>query len=70
MTGRNPDGAEDFPPEVAHGPQRLNTIIGAYEDFRDLCVPRIPSTALTSEVALRPCGGDDHRSCACGWCSS
>jgi hypothetical protein len=35
MTGRNPDGAEDFPSEVAYGPQRLNTIIGAYEDFRD-----------------------------------
>src|SRR5450755_3707514 len=24
MTGRNPDGAEDFPSEAAHGPQRLN----------------------------------------------
>ena len=36
MTGRNPDGAEDFPSEAAHGPQRLNTIIGAYEHFRDL----------------------------------
>jgi hypothetical protein len=35
MTGRNPDGAEDFPSEVAHGPQRLNAIIGAHEDFRD-----------------------------------
>ena len=35
MTGRNPDGAEDFPSEVAYGPQRLNTIIGAYKDFRD-----------------------------------
>ncbi len=35
MTGRNPDGAEDFPSEVAYGPQRLDTIIGAYEDFRD-----------------------------------
>ena len=37
MTGRNPDGAEDFPSEAAYGPQRLNTIIGAYEHFRDLC---------------------------------
>jgi hypothetical protein len=36
MTGRNPDGAEDFPSEVAYGPQRLDTIIGAYEEFRDL----------------------------------
>ena len=35
MTGRNPDGAEDFPSEVAYGPQRLDTIIGAYKDFRD-----------------------------------
>ena len=35
MTGRNPDGAEDFPPEVAYGPQRLNTIIGTYQDFLD-----------------------------------
>jgi hypothetical protein len=31
-----------------------------------LCVPRIPSTALTSRVALRASGRDDHRSCACG----
>ena len=35
MTGRNPDGAEDFPSEAAYGPQRLNTAIGAYEDFLD-----------------------------------
>jgi hypothetical protein len=35
MTGRNPDGAEDFPSEAACGPQRLDTIIGACEDFRD-----------------------------------
>ena len=39
MTGRNPAGTEDFPSpgcsDVAHGPQRLNTIIGAYEDFQD-----------------------------------
>ena len=34
MTGRNPDGAEDFPSEVPCGPQRLDTIIGAHEDFR------------------------------------
>ena len=34
MTGRNPDGIEDFPspdcPDVAYGPPRLNAIIGAY----------------------------------------
>jgi putative transposase len=35
-----------------------------------LCVPTISSTALTSRVALRPSGRDDHRSCACGSCSS
>jgi hypothetical protein len=39
MTGRNPAGIEDFPSpgcsDVAHGPQRLNTIIGAYEAFLD-----------------------------------
>jgi hypothetical protein len=39
MTGRNPDGTEDFPspdcPDVAYGPPRLNTIIGAYEAFLD-----------------------------------
>ena len=39
MTGRNPAGAEDFPSpgcsDVAYGPQRLNTIIGACEDFLD-----------------------------------
>jgi hypothetical protein len=36
MTGRNPDGIEDFPsPDVAYGPQRLNAIIGAYEAFLD-----------------------------------
>jgi hypothetical protein len=39
MTGRNPADTEDFPSpgcsDVAHGPQRLNTIIGASEDFLD-----------------------------------
>jgi hypothetical protein len=38
MTGRKPDGTEDFPPDcsdVAYGPQRLNTAIGAYEAFLD-----------------------------------
>jgi hypothetical protein len=39
MTGRNPDGIEDFPSpdcsDVAYGPQRLNAIIGAYEAFLD-----------------------------------
>jgi len=39
MTGRNPDGTEDFPSpgcsDVAYGPQRLNAIIGAYEAFLD-----------------------------------
>jgi hypothetical protein len=38
MTGRNPDGIEDFPPpdcsDVAYCPQQLNAIIGAYEAFR------------------------------------
>jgi hypothetical protein len=39
MTGRNPDGIEDFPSpgcsDVAYGPQRLNAIIGPYEAFLD-----------------------------------
>jgi hypothetical protein len=35
-----------------------------------LCVPRIPSTALTSRVASQSAGRDDHRSCACGSSSS
>jgi hypothetical protein len=39
MTSRNPDGIEDLPSpdcsDVAYGPQRLNAIIGAYEDFLD-----------------------------------
>ena len=39
MTGRNPDGIEDFPspdcPDVAYGPPRLNAIIGAYGAFLD-----------------------------------
>ena len=37
MTGRNPDGIEDFPSpdcsDVAYGPQRPNAIIGADEAF-------------------------------------
>jgi putative transposase len=36
----------------------------------DLCVPRILSTALTSRVTVPASGRDDHRSCACGSCSS
>ena len=35
-----------------------------------LCVPRIPSKALTSRVALLAVRRDDHRSCACGSSSS
>ena len=39
MTGRNPDGIEDFPSpdcsDVAYGLQRLNAIISAYEAFLD-----------------------------------
>jgi len=35
-----------------------------------LCVPRIASTALTSRVARPAFPRDDHRSWACGWCSS
>jgi hypothetical protein len=39
MTGRNPDGTEDFPlpdcSDGAYGPQRLNSAIGAYEAFLD-----------------------------------
>jgi len=31
-----------------------------------LCVPRIPSIAVTSSVALPRSTRDDHRSCACG----
>jgi hypothetical protein len=37
---------------------------------QDLCVPRIASTALTSRVARPAFPRDDHRSWACGWCSS
>jgi hypothetical protein len=36
----------------------------------DLCVPKTSSTALTSRVAPRRSDCDDHRSCACGSCSS
>ena len=38
MTSRHPDGTEDPPPTAPTsitGPQRLNTITGAYEDFLD-----------------------------------
>ena len=35
-----------------------------------LCVPRIPSMALTSRVALPASGRDDHWSCSCGSSSS
>jgi hypothetical protein len=31
-----------------------------------LCVPKMSSVVLTSRVASRPFGRDDHRSCACG----
>jgi hypothetical protein len=36
----------------------------------DLWVPRSPSAALTSRVALQQSGRDDHRSCSCGSPSS
>ncbi len=35
-----------------------------------LCVPRTASIALTSRVACPAFPRDDHRLCACGWCSS
>jgi hypothetical protein len=35
-----------------------------------LCVPKMPSRALASRVAVRSFGRDDHRSCACGSCFS
>jgi hypothetical protein len=38
MTGRNPDGTQDFPSRLLRRrlrPQRLNTAIGAHEDFLD-----------------------------------
>ena len=35
-----------------------------------LCVPKTSSMVLTSRVATRPSGRDDHRSCACGSSSS
>jgi hypothetical protein len=35
-----------------------------------VCVPRISSAALTSRVALEANRRDDHRSGACGSCSS
>jgi drug/metabolite transporter (DMT)-like permease len=36
----------------------------------DLCVPKMSSMVLSSRVASRPSGRDDHRSCACGSSSS
>ena len=39
-------------------------------DFVTLCVPKTSSMVLTSRVASRPSGRDDHRSCACDSCSS
>ncbi|HEY3734966.1 MAG TPA: hypothetical protein VGL63_13735 [Streptosporangiaceae bacterium] len=36
----------------------------------ELCVPRISSMALASKVAYLLSRRDDHRSCACGSCSS
>jgi hypothetical protein len=53
MTGRNPDGIEDFPSpdcsDVAYGPQRLNAIIGAYEAFLD---PVCGTDDLSSRTVL------------------
>ena len=76
MTGRNPDGIEDFPSpgcsDVAHGPQRLNAIIGAYEAFLDpVCgtddlsfhlVLELPATETPSArrcTLTRPASGGD-----------
>ena len=39
-------------------------------NIKALCVPRIPSVAVSSRVACRRPGRDDHRSCACGSSSS
>jgi hypothetical protein len=36
----------------------------------NLCVPKMSSMVLTSRVASRPFGRDDHRPCACGSSSS
>jgi hypothetical protein len=44
--------------------------VAAIRRVHEVCVPRIASTALTSRVARPALPGDDHRSCACGWCSS
>ena len=38
--------------------------------FERLCVPRIPSAALTSKVALPAIRREDQQLCACGSCSS
>ena len=41
-----------------------------YRWILHLSVPRSASTALTSKVARPAFRRDDHRSCACGSCSS
>ena len=48
----------------------LLALIELRGELTEVCVPRIPSMALTSRVAPRASGGDDHRSCACGSSSS
>ena len=45
-------------------------MLTAREAVPDLSVPRSASTALTSKVARPAFRRDDHRSCACGSCSS
>jgi hypothetical protein len=57
MTGRNPDGIEDFPspdcPDVAYGPPRLNAIIGAYGAFLDRSAARRPQLPPRARTARR-----------------
>jgi small-conductance mechanosensitive channel len=48
----------------------LAQLASSFVTLVTLCVPRIASTALTSRVARPALPRDDHRSCACGWCSS
>lgn len=54
MTGRNPDGIEDFPSpgcsDVAYGPQRPNALIGAE---RQALAPEAAWHTLSAEEVLR-----------------
>jgi hypothetical protein len=66
------------PPPALGKPVITDAVAGLAHDvplrcqagFMILYVPKTSSMVLTSRVASRPSGGDDHRSCACGSSSS